>query len=331
MAERKRKLPDWMVLVTVIAVTLAAVYLLRTRKVSPELSLQGAVIRQDSDLRKETPIANVEISAASVFAASECKSDSSGFFRLVLPAGMAPGQRLTLLFRHPDYQAVALNAIADNRIYVAHMAPVSHDTAAPVQHPEVVISDVGVRYAVKATAIMSVGSVVKTFQVVNTGNVPCHAQTPCSPDHRWKASIGSISLDAGQDSEFQNVRVSCIAGPCPFTTIESRNFSNDGRTVKVSALDWSDTATFLLEAEVVRSMVSAVVREFYPVSFGEALNFTVPMGAERVYIEAELNGKPLVFPMGPDLLLDWADCSASVSRGQAKVFRCELKPGFRFK
>jgi hypothetical protein len=331
MAERKRMFPDWMVLFTVIAVTVAAVYLLRTRKVSPEMFLQGAVVRQDSDLRKGIPIANVEITAASVFAASECKSDSSGFFRLVLPAGVAPGQRLTLLFRHPDYQAVAISAIADNRIYVAHLAPVSHNTTVPVQHPDVVISDVAVRYSVKATAIVNVGSVVKTFQVVNTGNVPCRGQTPCSPDHRWKGSMGSISLDAGQDSEFQNVRVSCIAGPCPFTTIESRNFSKDGRTLKVSALDWSDTATFLLEAEVVRPMVSAVVRELYPVSFGEALNFTVPAGAEGVYLEAEMNEKPLVFPMGPGLLLDWADCSASVSRGQSQVYRCELKPGYRFK
>ena len=69
---------------------------------------------------------------------------------------------------------------------------------------------------------------------------------------KWKAAVGSISLDAGEGNEFRNARVSCIAGPCPFTKIESHNFSHDGRTLNVSALDWSDTATFLLEAEVDR-------------------------------------------------------------------------------
>jgi len=64
----------------------------------------------------------------------------------------------------------------------------------------------------------------------------------------------------------------------------------------VTALDWSDTATFLLEAEVDRVMVSNTGRESYPVTFGEALNFAIPVGAEGVTIEAEMNGKTDCFP-----------------------------------
>jgi hypothetical protein len=325
----KRKVIDWVALVTALAVALVAAYLIHIRRKSPVMSVQGAVIRQDADLRKETPIADVEISAANVFAASHCKSDSSGFFWLDLPPGVAPGQSVTLLFRHPGYQSLELNAIAGDKVYVARMVPIARE-ARDTNHPDMVISNVDVRYSLKSMSEANIGNVVKTFQAVNTGNVPCNGRRPCSPDGKWKAATGSISLDAGQGNEFRNARVSCIAGPCPFTKIESHNYTHDGRTLNVSALAWSDTATFLLEAEVDRPMVRNTGRESYPVTFGEALNFTLPVGAEGVVIEAEMNGTPIVFPLGPDLLLSWADCTTRVNNDRTKAYRCALKPGYRF-
>ena len=50
---------------------------------------------------------------------------------------------------------------------------------------------------------------------------------------------------------------------------------------------------YLLQAEVIRRQVSAVIRDTYPVIFGDAMNFTLPMGAEGVSVEAELNGEPI--------------------------------------
>jgi hypothetical protein len=325
----KWKVVRWVALVAVLGGGLVAAYLIHLRRKSPVMSVQGAVIRQDADVRKETHIANVEISAANVFAASRCKSDSSGFFWLDLPAGIAPGQSVTLLFLHQGYQSLELNATAGDKVYVARMVPISHEASA-AHHPDMVISNVNVRYSIKSTSEANVGSVVKTFQAVNIGNVPCNGRGPCSPDGKWKAATGSISLDAGQGNEFRNARVSCIAGPCPFTKIESQNFSHDGRTLDVSALDWSDTATFLLEAEVDRLMVRDTGRESYPVTFGEALNFTLPVGAEGVFIEAEMNGTPIVFPLGPDLLLSWAECNTRVNNDRTRAYRCALKPGYRF-
>ena len=292
--------------------------------------LSGAVIRQDADPKKQIPIADVVIGAADGLAAGDFTSNSSGFFSVALRNGVKPGQPVTLLFWHPGYKPLEVNAIVSGKIYVARMVPVSQEAREATHHPEVVVANVGVRYSVKSTAIENVGSVVKTFQVANTGSVPCNGRRPCSPDRRWKAASGGISLDAGQGNQFRNARVSCIAGPCPFTTIEPLNYSHDGRNIKVTALDWSDTATFLLEAEVDRVMVSNTGRESYPVTFGEALNFAIPVGAERVTIEAEMNGKPIVFPLGPELLLSWADCNSSVNSDQAKVYRCALKPGYRF-
>jgi hypothetical protein len=103
-----------------------------------------------------------------------------------------------------------------------------------------------------------------------------------------------------------------------------------GRTVTVSALAWSDTATFLLEAEVVQPTVSDVVRNSYPTIFGDALNFTLPPAAEGVSIQADLNGETTVFPLGPAMILSWADCNVRSNPDQTRVYRCELKPGYRW-
>jgi hypothetical protein len=192
------------------------------------------------------------------------------------------------------------------------------------------VANVSIRYSIKATTAINIASAVNTFQVVNTGNVPCNNRQPCSPDGKWKAAIASASLDAGEGNEFRNARVSCIAGPCPFTRIESDQFSRGGRHISVAARNWSDTTTFLLEAEVVHPMVSDLVRRSYPVIFGQALNFTLPAIAEGVSIQAEIGGETIVFPLGPNLFLSWAACNSRVNKDQTKVYRCELKPGYRF-
>jgi hypothetical protein len=169
--------------------------------------------------------------------------------------------------------------------------------------------------------------------VVNKGNVPCNRQVPCSPDGNWKAATGSTTMDAGPDNEYRNVRASCIAGPCPFTRIDSSGFSQGGRIITATALDWSDTATFLLEAEVFRTSINSNVRLSYPVIFGQTLNFTLPTNEEGVSILAELDGTPMVFPLGPNLYLSWATCTSRTNREgeRSTVYRCELKPGYAFK
>jgi hypothetical protein len=99
----------------------------------------------------------------------------------------------------------------------------------------------------------------------------------------------------------------------------------------VTVRDWSDSATFLLEAEVFHPMENEMVRRSYPVIFGQTLNFTLPPTAQGLSMEAEINGEGIVFPMGPELYLSWAECNARVNRDQTKVYRCELRPGYKFK
>lgn len=291
--------------------------------------LRGAVLVQDSDPRKQLPIAGVDVSASHDLALVAAKSDSSGFFTLPLGKPIRRGHPITLHFSQPRYHALDLTDVVSDKLYVVHLVPLSNETS-PQGQPAATVSNVRARYTVKAMTELNVGSAVRTFEIKNKGNVPCKGQHPCSPDGHWKAALGAGSLDAGPGNEFRDARVSCIAGPCPFTRIESDDFSRDGQTITVSARDWSDTATFLLEAEVFRPMVSQTEHWSYPVIFGDRLTFTLPADAESVSIEADLNGESVIFPLGPSLFLSWATCDSSV-QDRARVYRCALKPGYRFK
>jgi hypothetical protein len=296
----------------------------------PPVTLRGAVLRADSDPNRQLPLADVQIVATNELGSGTSKSDSSGLFTLTLPKGLRRRQAVLLSFRHEEYRPLDVNDFIGDKIYVVRMVPIHQETNAETRAGSAV-SNTRIRYSVKATTEADIGSAAKTFQVVNAGNTPCDNHPPCGPGNKWKGTIGSLSLDAGEGNEFRNARVSCIAGPCPFTKIEQGNFSPDHRRFDVSALNWSDTVTFLVEAEVVHPMTSDMVRETYPVIFGRALNFSLPASAEGPSIEAEIQGDPIIFPLGPDLFLRWADCHVVVDRDQSRNYRCELKPGYQFR
>jgi hypothetical protein len=324
---KRKKIAVWVTVSCIVAVATVLVVRYVKRR---QISVIGAVVRKDTDSNKELPVADVEVIAANGVAMARTKSDATGYFRLRLGARIIRSQAVTLQFRHADYQPLDMKNVAGDKLYIAQMTPHPHEAPRP-DHPDVTVGNVVVRYSVKATTAANVGSAVRPFQVVNKGNLPCNGQDPCSPDGKWKAALGSASLDAGEGNVFQNARASCIAGPCPFTRIEDDDFSRGGRNISVTVRNWSDNATFLLEAEVVHPMESDNVRRSYPVIFGQALNFTLPPTAAGVSIEAELGGQGIVFPLGPDLYLSWAECNARINRDQTKVYRCELKPGYRFK
>jgi len=310
---------------------IAIVVLTRTMKRLP-LTIRGAVIREDADPRKQLPVAGAEVIAFGPdgLPAGVTKSDAAGFFHLSLRRGISAGQPIKLTFHQGDYQPLTLSEPAGDWLYVARLVPIPVEKKVEPNTPTVAVANVRVRYSVKTTTTADVGSAVKTFEVVNQANVPCQGKIPCSPDGKWKAAEASQSLDAGEGNEFRNVRVSCIAGPCPFTRIESDEYSRGGRKINVAVLNWSDTTTFLIEAEVFHPMISDLTRNSYPVVFGRALNFTLPAEAEGLSMEADLNGTPIVFPFGPALCLSWADCTVRIEQGKTKVFRCQLKPGYRF-
>ena len=257
---KRKAIAIWTVLVLAILATAAAIALLHRRQ---PVTLRGAILRQDRDPNRQLPLADVQITAVN----TGKRQFQVRFFRLfhsetaersTAPSGGYPR------FPARRHRPLDVNDFIGDKIYIERMVPLHQDTVAESRSGSA-ISNTRIRYSVKATTDADVGSAVKTFQIVNTGNTPCNNHPPCAPGGKWKATVGSLSLDAGEGNEFRNARVSCIAGPCPFTKIEVENFSPDRRRFNVSVLNWSDTVTFLLEAEVVHPMTSDMVRETYRV------------------------------------------------------------------
>lgn len=307
------------------------VWVYRIKRVERISVITGAVLEADVDPKRQQPIAMVQITAQFGPSLSASRSDASGLFRITFRPPVDAGDLIRLMFRHPNYQDLETSIPAERLIHVIRLTPKPRSAETDSKRAPIGISDVRVRYAMKNTATTNVGSTVKTFEVVNTGNVPCDRKGPCSPDGRWKAEVGSLSLDAGDEKEFRNVRVSCIAGPCPFTRIDSDGYSRGGRMIKLSVRNWSDTVTFLVEAEVTHTMSSDLIRHSFPAIFDRSMNFTLPASAQGPSIEAEVNGSEVVYPLGPALKLSWAVCNMDVGADRTKLYRCELKPEYEFK
>lgn len=333
MSEEKK--PTWLLVILVtLGIALAVGLIAALVRYEKPVVLRGAVVKQDTDPRKQSPITDVDVNVrvgeeASVVASA--RSDFSGYFRLNLPRSIRRGRAITLEFRHADYVPLDMKEIVGNQMYIGHLQPLQHLIELPPEQAMIKISNVFVRYTTETTTSVNVGTGVRTFEVVNKGNVACNRRAPCSPDGRWKAATASVSLDAGPGNVYQDARLLCIAGPCPFTKIESDEFSRGGPVISASVLDWSDTTTFLLQAEVFREEIGDTVRESYPVIFGDSLNFTLPASAEGPSFEAEINGTNTVFPLGPTPILSWADCNVRVGKDESKFYRCELKPGYQFR
>ena len=124
--------------------------------------------------------------------------------------------------------------------------------------------------------------------------------------------------------------ISLFSPSLKVTSIESDNFSHGGRSIGVSIRNWSDTTTFLFEAELFRQQISDIVRQSYPVILGRAFDFSLPAAARGPTLEAETGGMPGVFPIGPTPILSWASCVVAVAKDRSKSYRCELNEGYKF-
>ncbi len=308
-----------------IAGIIVVVVFFRTRTIT----LRGAVMRKSDDPARESVISGADVTVSDGTLFLETRSDSAGAFALTARRSVIRRHTLTLGISHAGYQPYKIADPAGDQLYVVQMTP-APEPRTPDQ-TATRIGNLSVRYTLKTAAAVDVGSGAKVFQVLNKGNVPCNRRKPCSPDGRWKAVIETAQLDAGPENEFRNGRVSCIAGPCPFTRIEDDAFSRGGRVIRVTVRDWSDTTTFLLQAEAVRHVVTDATRKTYPVIFARTLNFSLPASAEGTCIEAEVDGKPIVFPIMPNVSPGWASCETQREPENSTLYRCELKPGYEFR
>src|SRR5579863_1301553 len=81
-------------------------------------SVTGAVLRQDSDLGKQFPVANAQVSLGGDLSKDAASSDSSGLFHLKLRPGVHIGQMVTLQLRQPDYRPMNVSEYLQDRLYV---------------------------------------------------------------------------------------------------------------------------------------------------------------------------------------------------------------------
>jgi hypothetical protein len=295
------------------------------------ITLKGAVIVNEADPVEQSPIGGALVTARDNLAASTATTTFLGSFSLPLRPSVLEGQLVTLQIHHPNYQPIEVSVPAGDQLAVIALTPTQVNSPHPLDRPPIELSNLIVRYTVQARTATNIGSAAKMFVVVNTGNLPCDGQSPCSPDGRWKATVGGVSLDAGTGNEFRNARLSCIAGPCPFTQVESDRFSRGGQFINATVRNWSDTTTFILEAEVFRPEITAIGQHSYPTILGRWMNFSLPPTTEGASIEAEIDGEQIVFPLGPTAALSWAVCEVRAQNDQTRMFRCGLKPEYAFK
>jgi hypothetical protein len=325
MSGRKKIL---IILGVVGGITTAAILLTRV----PTIRIDGAVMAESADAGQQTPIDGVRVRAfADGVELAQTMSDFLGSFRLEFPRPVVPGQTITLHLDHRDYRPLDLDATVEGRLYLARLASTRPHVDAPhTSGPDVVLSDLVVRYSVATQVDTSVGSGAKEFQVANTGNIPCDRQGACSPDGKWKATVVTVSMDAGPDNQFRHARLSCIAGPCPFTHVDRDDYTRGGQRISATVRNWSDIATFVLESEVFRSQLTDLTENLHPILLGRSLNFTLPAAAQGTSIQADVDGMEVVYPLGPKALLSWATCEVRIGTDRNRTFRCALKPGYAF-
>ena len=317
--------------ICIVFLTSAVWFFVAPRPRPPQwISITGVVLAKDRDPRKQVAVSNATISVRADQQSFETQSDSSGLFRLSLPPPPKENPIISFMFQAAGYQPLLIPRVATDRILVARMLPETDMPSTQDNQTVTTISGVSVRYTTRTITNLNIGALGETFEAINTGGLACAGSKDCSPDGKWKATISSAVFQAGTGNQFLNARMSCIAGPCPFTRIEADNLSNPGSTIRVSVRNWSDTATFLVEAEVSRMVHGDMVRQSIPAIFGPTLSFTLPPGSEGPSIQAEVNGTTIVFPLGPEYRLSWANCTVQMEKTGTRVFRCELKPGYRF-
>lgn len=324
----------WIIVVFLVCLTSLFWFFVPRKPRAPKLiSITGVVLTEDRDPKKEVAVSNANVVATVKGQNFGTRSDPSGLFRLSFTVPPEENPTISLALQAEGHQPLLLSGVAMDRLWVARMAPEKSPPSRenPQALTTIAKESVRVRYTTKMTTNTNVGALGDTFEAVNTGNIPCSNSNVCSPDGKWMATVSSATFEAGTGNQFQNARISCIAGPCPFTRLEANNLSDPGSVIRVSVRNWSDTATFLVEAEVSRVVHGDVVRQSVPAIFGPALSFTLPSGAEGPSIQAEVNGTSIVFPLGPEHRLSWATCNLEITQGGTQVFRCELKPDYQFR
>src|SRR5579872_5749465 len=129
------------------------------------VSVTGVVLEHNPDPRKRSPLAGVQITAQIGSRSIAGQTDSSGYFSLKVDGWIRAGQPLHLEFRHPRYQPLVVDATISDNLYIEEMTSLSSNLQPKPGQPITSIANVRIRYSMKNTEPVNVGSAVKTFEV----------------------------------------------------------------------------------------------------------------------------------------------------------------------
>ena len=182
----------------VLVIAIALILIIRKRLQKSGAVIQGAVLMQDADPRRQLPIPGVDVTAEVGDLTVQNKSDASGLFRLTVPRALWRTESADLRFRHPSYQPVYITQPLTDQIYVIRMVAVAAKAVPQSSAPQATIKDVRVRYATTATTPINVGSIAKTFaQAVDwacsASSSSASASRPCR--RRSSASFATARTD----------------------------------------------------------------------------------------------------------------------------------------
>jgi hypothetical protein len=102
--------------------------------------IQGAVIRRDTDPRKQSPIAGVSVTASAGNLQLSTESDASGYFRIAFPGTVLPGQTVNLSFQQDGFKTLELQDTIRFRsslrqLVIAAMEPNAARSSADSERP----------------------------------------------------------------------------------------------------------------------------------------------------------------------------------------------------
>src|ERR1700722_3919291 len=148
------KIRVWLISLAAFAVMLAGVLgAVAWHYINRPISLRGAVIQQDEDPKKQSPIMDVQIDAGGNVASAPVKSDCSGYFKLTLRPGVKRGHPITIHFRNPDFQPFDWKGVVGDKVFVVRIIPLHHDEEeAKPNQPQAAIPNIFVRYPIETTA-----------------------------------------------------------------------------------------------------------------------------------------------------------------------------------
>src|SRR5579884_4222953 len=154
---------------SIAIIALGALFIIRQMRPGPPVVLTGVVLVEDKEPQKQAPIGFAQVDAILGQKRFTTRGDATGLFRLTLPRSFRSGLPILLHVESAGYRARNFVVHNPDQIQVLHLASAHPSPVRTVAQPVPVSTTVRVRYTEQSSVTTILGSLVKTFEVVNKG------------------------------------------------------------------------------------------------------------------------------------------------------------------